>query len=164
MCFSSLFSYKKSDKAIISQLKSIENKDDIKCFSFKGKTFLGLPTNVYDGDTLSIIFILNNNFIKYKCRCLGYDTPEMKPLLSNPNRDQEKRLAISAKERFIELLSKSPDGIIKIECFEFDKYGRILVNIWNRIDPIFQKLFKSCVDWRVTVDQLRGFRCKIFLP
>lgn len=131
---SSLFCCKNADRAIISQLKSIKNKDEMKCFSFKGQTFLGLPTNIYDGDTLSIVFIYNGNQIKYRCRCLGYDSPEMKPLLSNQNRENEKAMAISAKNRFIELLNKNPDGVVKMECFDFDKYGRLLVEIWNEVD------------------------------
>ena len=125
---------KNPDREIIHQLKSVKNKDEMKCFSFKGKTFLGLPTNIYDGDTLSIIFRYNGESIKYRCRCLGYDSPEMKPSLSNPNRENEKVLAKTAKNRFVELLNKSPDGIIRFECFDFDKYGRILVKIWNQVD------------------------------
>jgi endonuclease YncB( thermonuclease family) len=133
MWFSSIF-HKNPDRDIINELKSVKNKDEMKCFSFKGKTFLGLPTNIYDGDTLSIIFRYNGESIKYRCRCLGYDSPEMKPSLSNPNRENEKVLATTAKNRFIELLNKSPDGIIRFECFDFDKYGRILVKIWNLVD------------------------------
>ena len=134
MWLSSLFCCKNVDRAIISQLKSIKNKEEMKCFSFKGQTLLGIPTNIYDGDTLSIIFIYNGNRIKYRCRCLGYDSPEMKPLLSNPNRENEKVFALAAKTRFTELLNKSPDGIIRFECFDFDKYGRILVTLWNGVD------------------------------
>jgi endonuclease YncB( thermonuclease family) len=134
MMLSSLFCCKKTDKAIIHQLKSVKNKEEMKCFSFKGQTFLGLPTNIYDGDTLSILFIYNGKPIKYRCRCLGYDSPEMKPSLQNSNRENEKVFALAAKTRFTELLNKSPEGIIRFECFDFDKYGRLLVKIWNQVD------------------------------
>ena len=129
--FSLFICSKKSDKAILKQVIEPEN---MKCFSFIGQSFIGIPTNIYDGDTLSILFIYNGNPIKYRCRCLGYDSPEMKPLLSNVNRENEKVMAISAKNRFTELLNKSPEGIIKFDCHEFDKYGRLLVEIWNQID------------------------------
>jgi len=129
-----LFCCKNADKAIIQQLKSLQNKEEMKCFSFKGKTFLGLPTNIYDGDTLSILFMYNGEPIKYRCRSLGYDSPEMKPLLSNPNRENEKVFAIAAKTRFTELLNKNPEGVVKFECFDFDKYGRLLVKLWNLVD------------------------------
>jgi len=121
----------KSDEILLQNVIDPENMD---CFSFNGQSFIGMATNVYDGDTLSIIFVYNGKPIKYRCRALGYDSPEMKPSLSNPNRDQEKLLANAAKDRFIELLSKSPDKNVFIKCHEFDKYGRLLVDIWNQVD------------------------------
>jgi endonuclease YncB( thermonuclease family) len=65
---------------------------------------------------------------------MGYDAPEMKPFKSDVNREKEKELACLAKNRLIQLLEKHPTKLIKVECFEFDKYGRILVNIWNMVD------------------------------
>jgi endonuclease YncB( thermonuclease family) len=130
----SLFCIRNSDRAVIKKLKKIENKEDLKCFSFKGKTFWGIPTNVYDGDTLSMIFLHDNKHVKYRCRCLGYDSPEMKPSLQDINRLKEKELAVLAKNRFKELLDKNPDGVVRFYCSDFDKYGRLLVNIWNGVD------------------------------
>jgi endonuclease YncB( thermonuclease family) len=56
----------------------------------------------------------------------------MKPLLSNVHRDKEIELAKQARNRFIELLTKQ--RTITVDCFEFDKYGRVLVNIYNGVD------------------------------
>lgn len=106
----------------------------IRYFTFKDQTFIAKSCSVYDGDTFSVLFLYKGELIKYKCRCYGYDSPEMKPLLTKENRDEEIKLAKKAKERFIELLNKSPNGLIRIECFDFDKYGRILVNVYNDID------------------------------
>jgi endonuclease YncB( thermonuclease family) len=103
-------------------------------FNFNGKKFVAKPCDIYDGDTFGVVFYYNNELIKYKCRCYGYDTPEIKPSLSNPNRDKEKELAIKAKNRFIELINKSENKLITIECLKFDKYGRILVNVYNNVD------------------------------
>ena len=122
---------KKSDVYI---LKQIVEPEHMQCFSFIGQSFVGIPVNIYDGDTLSIIFVYNGIPVKYRCRALGYDSPEMKPLLSNPNRIKEKDLAHAAKERFIELLTKHPEKNIFIKCHEFDKYGRLLVEIWNNVN------------------------------
>jgi len=58
----------------------------------------------------------------------------MKPSLSNPNRDNEKVLAIKAKERLKELLEKHETKMIKVKCGDFDKYGRLLIEIWNMVD------------------------------
>ena len=114
-----------------NKLKDINN---IEYFTFKGKIFYAKHCNIYDGDTFSIIFEYNNEIIKYRCRCLGYDSPEMKPLKSDENRLVEKDLAIKAKLRLEELLNKHATKMIKIECFDFDKYGRLLVNVWNMVD------------------------------
>jgi endonuclease YncB( thermonuclease family) len=95
---------------------------------------MGIPTNIYDGDTFSLIFEYNGETIKYRCRCFGYDSPEMKPSLQNPNRDKEKDLAKLAKTRFTQLLTKNSNGLIRVKCYKFDKYGRILVDIWNDVD------------------------------
>jgi endonuclease YncB( thermonuclease family) len=117
----------------IEQVKKLDS-DSIQYFSWKGKTFYAKPCNIYDGDTFSICWIWKDEPIKYRCRCLGYDSPEMKPLKSNPNRDKEKELAQAAKERFTKLLNANPNGLVKVECGEFDKYGRILVTVWNDVD------------------------------
>lgn len=110
---------------------------DVNCinyFSLNGNTFVAKVCNIYDGDTCSVLFSYRNEFIKYKCRMMGYDSPELKPLLSKPNRFQEITLAKNAKFRFDELVEKSPTGLVRIECFEFDKYGRLLVDMYNNVD------------------------------
>jgi endonuclease YncB( thermonuclease family) len=110
------------------------NPTDIPYFSFKSQTFIAKHCNIYDGDTFSVVFFYKGDLIKYHCRCIGYDCAEMKPSLSNPNRDNEKELAHKAKNRLIELLNKHPTKLIKIECDGFDKYGRLLIKFWNFVD------------------------------
>lgn len=107
------------------------NPDTIPYFSFEGQTFLAVPCNIYDGDTFSIIFEYRGEVIKYRCRCLGYDSPEMKPLKTAPNREKEMEAAKAAKSRFTELLQSTPMKMIRVKCGAFDKYGRILVTVWN---------------------------------
>lgn len=119
---------------IKEKLDLIDNPEKFPYFTFKGQTFIAKHTNIYDGDTFSIIFEYKGEVIKYRCRCLGYDTAEMKPSLKSENRDKEKELAHKAKDRFEELLNKHPTKLIKVECFEFEKYGRVLVKVWNMVD------------------------------
>ncbi len=110
-------------------------EDDIPYFTFNGKTFLAKPVNVYDGDTFSIIFEYTpgGELIKYRCRCYGYDSAEMKPRLDFAGREEEIVKANAAKARLIELLGAHPTGLVKVECLDFDKYGRILVKVWNQV-------------------------------
>ena len=117
-----------------NKLINIKTDKDVPYFNFKNKSFIAKPCHVYDGDTFSVIFDYRGELIKYRCRCYGYDTPEMRPLLKNPNRDHEKKLAYAAKERIIELLEAHPSRLIRIECLDFDKYGRVLIKAYNNVN------------------------------
>ncbi len=108
----------------VEVLKSFDHSK-ISLFSFKDKVIIARVIDVYDGDTCTILFEYNGEIMKYKCRAMGYDCAEMKPRKDDPNRDQEKKLALAAKNRFIELMG-GVDAIVQIKCLEFDKYGRIL--------------------------------------
>ena len=117
-----------------NKLINIKTHKDVPYFNFKNKSFIAKPCHIYDGDTFSVIFDYHGELIKYRCRCYGYDTPEMRPSLKNPNRDHEKKLAYAAKERIIELLEAHPSKLIRIECLDFDKYGRILIKAYNNVN------------------------------
>lgn len=119
----------KKMNSLSEKLKSIDYKK-IPLFSFKDKIIIARIVEVYDGDTCTILFEYNGEIIKYKCRCMGYDCAEMRPKKDDPNRDQEKALALKAKNRFIELTG-GPDSIVQIKCLDFDKYGRILGYIYS---------------------------------
>ena len=71
-----------------NQLKNLDNS--IPLFDLKDNTYSAKVVDVYDGDTCSIVIFLNKNFTKFKLRCLGYDTPEMKPPKDCKNRSEIK--------------------------------------------------------------------------
>lgn len=101
-------------------------------FSFDGKTFNARVVDVYDGDTFTVVFYYNTEWIKYRCRCLYYDSPEIKPPKNTPNRDDIINQANISKNKLKELLQKN--HYVTIKCKKFDKYGRILVEVYNNID------------------------------
>ena len=117
-----------------NKLVNITTHKDVPYFNFDNQTYIAKPCNVYDGDTFSVIFDFKGELIKYRCRCYGYDTPEMRPSKKNPNRLKEKELAYAAKQRMIELVEAHPSKLIKIQCLKFDKYGRILIKAWNNVN------------------------------
>lgn len=117
-----------------NKLVNITTHKDVPYFNFDNQTYIAKPCNVYDGDTFSVIFDFKGELIKYRCRCYGYDTPEMRPSKQNPNRLKEKELAYAAKQRMIELVEAHPSKLIKIKCLKFDKYGRILIKAWNNVN------------------------------
>jgi endonuclease YncB( thermonuclease family) len=103
-------------------------KDTVSLFSFENYTCKVNIVDVYDGDTFTGCFYYNNKLYKYKFRTIGYDSPEMKPLKINKNRDKEKQAAKRAKERFIELIDNK---LVTVEMGKFDKYGRILATVYH---------------------------------
>ena len=134
---------------LINELKNIKN-ENVKEFTLNNINTKGKIVEVYDGDTCKIALIINNVIQKFNCRLIGLDTPEIKPLLSLANRDDEIKAAYKSRNRFIQLctsctcnldetikkkecqqLIDSNNKIVNIKCHEFDKYGRLLVSIYN---------------------------------
>ena len=118
----------------IQKLRSVDYKK-VPLFSFQNKVILARVIEVYDGDTCTVLFEYGGEIIKYKCRAMGYDCAEMKPKKDDPNRDQEKKLALAAKARFIELMGGS-DAVVNMKCLQFDKYGRILAYLYKLSDDV----------------------------
>ena len=118
------------------------NYGDVDYFSLDNMEFTAKVVDVYDGDTCSVIFKLSNEYVKFKCRCLGYDSPEMKPRLNTPNREQEIQAAKKAKEYIEELvLNKN----VLVEFSKYDKYGRPLCKLYiNKC--VFCSKIKLCVN------------------
>ena len=123
------------DKELLKNAKV----NDYELFSLKGLvTYAKLLSN-YDGDTGDILFIYNQKPMRLKARFYGYDSPEMKPPLNTPNRDDIKKKAVEAKRRLWELCSglskledKNHTNLIKIVCDDFDKYGRVLITAFQK--------------------------------
>ncbi len=78
---------------------------------------------VYDGDTIWIAIRINFKIYKLKVRLSGIDTPEMKPLKIQKDRDIEIAAAKKAKNFLADLVDQK---VIKMKCGEWDKYGRLL--------------------------------------
>tara|TARA_B100000700_G_scaffold316024_1_gene404884 strand:+ start:324 stop:776 length:453 start_codon:yes stop_codon:yes gene_type:complete len=110
--------------------------DDISIFSLAGYSTQAKVVDVYDGDTCTIVFKWEGKYRKFKCRCYGYDSPEMKPRLNIENRDEIKENAVKAKERLIELTK----NVIRIECMDFDKYGRLLVKLYKNNNSLINDI------------------------
>ena len=108
-----------NDREILSQMSTKINK-----FSLNGYTTFAKCVHVYDGDTIHVVFRMPNSNECYKwiIRMIGIDTPEMKSKNTN-----EKQLAIKARDFLRSLIL---DKIIMVECLDFDKYGRLLGNLY----------------------------------
>ena len=100
---------------------------------------------IYDGDTIWVAIYLNGSIVKFNCRMLGYDSPEMRPLKTTKKRDKIIEDAKKAKT-YLESLIK--DAIVDISFSGFDKYGRALSSVYIP-DPDSNKILcpnKICVN------------------
>ncbi len=89
----------------------------------------GKVIKVYDGDTITIVTQLYNGDVtpkqelcKFNVRIVGIDTPELKT-----KNVGEKELGIKAKNALSELILNK---VVKLENVKYDKYGRILCNVF----------------------------------
>ncbi len=122
---------------------------DVPEFSLNGIRTIGKVVDVYDGDTCKIILANGNVLMRFNCRLKFIDTPEMKPLRNKPNRDVEITNAIKCRNKLIQLVTNcqlglddnltkvqvkkllnSNNRVIQVQCHEFDKYGRLLVELY----------------------------------
>lgn len=106
------------------------NSNDVSLFSLNGKHFTAKIIEIYDGDTITVIFKLFGNYYKWKCRIMHVDTPEIKKMVKavteeekNKN-EKEKKRAIAIRDIMREKLINQ---IVLIHCFHYDKYGRLLI-------------------------------------
>jgi len=96
-------------------------------YTLKGRVVACRSLKVYDGDTLWLAARVHGRVYKFRCRMLGYDSPEMKPPLAHANRLAEIAAAVAAKE-FLE--NALAGRRLRVEFFDYDKYGRPLVTLW----------------------------------
>jgi len=111
----------------IWRMKVIENKKTYKAFNLIDYSTWVRVIEVYDGDTIKILMNYRGFIDLWTLRMNGYDSPEMKPLKSNPNRDKEKEAAKKSKEALMSHFTKH----IFIKIVGFDKYGRLLAEAYN---------------------------------
>jgi endonuclease YncB( thermonuclease family) len=86
--------------------------------------------NVYDGDTFTCSMFFSKEWMNFRVRCVGYDSPELKPLKSIPDRDLVIRNAMIARDA---LAKQVLNQWVLINTQGFDKYGRILGIVYNDI-------------------------------
>ena len=119
------------DSDLCKILRNCDKKT--KKFTLEGQTKLCKVVSVYDGDTCKVVFDHNGVINRWNVRMNGYDTPEMRPSKSLPNRDEIKKKAIASRDYLKSLVCKE-DQLVYIKCGEFDKYGRLLGDIYINKD------------------------------
>jgi micrococcal nuclease len=102
----------------------------------------GRIVDVYDGDTITIVFKLNNQLQKHKIRFYGINTPELKGsthleglaarnFLLSQILDKELELNKEYKRNEIVDMLKELKKLFTFELMGEEKYGRILAKVFN---------------------------------
>jgi micrococcal nuclease len=91
-------------------------------FTLEGTSCYVRVVDVYDGDTITIVFRFGNKFYNKKCRIYGIDTPEIKT-----KNIEEKKEGNKAKEFLTNLVLGK---VIWCAFEKEDKYGRLLATLW----------------------------------
>jgi micrococcal nuclease len=106
-------------------------------FTLEGLTVWAKIVDCYDGDTVQAVFRTFDGqpLYRYSCRMIGYDCAEIR----SKNSD-EKASAQKAKSRITELVLNK---IVTLKIGPFDKYGRILVELWCDDCCVNQKMIEE---------------------
>ena len=89
---------------------------------------------IEEAGTMNLFFRINNELITSPISDSILDGITRKSII-----DISKSMGLHVIEREItvsELLSKHDTGLVKIECLEFDKYGRLLIKVFNNVDEL----------------------------
>ncbi len=113
--------------------------NNVKIFSFEGRVCECKVVSVYDGDTVKLVFPLTDkepdHLYKWNCRLINVDTPELRTR-------NLKEKEFGKKVRDI-LREKILNKVIKVKCLDFDKYGRLLVELFMGEESINNWLIEN---------------------
>lgn len=100
-------------------------------FTLEGSFVQGKIVDVYDGDTVKIVLNLpiNLQYFRWNCRLSGINTPEIRT-----KNIKEKEFGLLVRDKLKERIENK---ILLIKCGEFDKYGRLLVEIYENNGELF---------------------------
>jgi micrococcal nuclease len=111
------------------------NWDDAVEFSFEDQVKDAKVLSVYDGDTVTLAFPLGDTMYKWNCRLSGVDTPELRT-----SNKKEKEFGYQVRDL---LREKILGKVLKVKCGEFDKYGRLLGELFVDGESVNQWLISN---------------------
>jgi endonuclease YncB( thermonuclease family) len=101
--------------------------EDVDFFHLNGYECMAKVVKIYDADTVHCIFFINGKAFKFKVRLARIDTAE------KDSKDPAEHLwATKAINRLEDLLNNN--NLIWLKCHKWDKYGRLLGEIYQYTD------------------------------
>ena len=108
---------------------------DAPMFSLSGMVVDGFVNDVYDGDSIKVVFPIHGNYYKWNLRLNGADSPEIR------TRDhQEKLKGFASRDALKEKIAKKH---VILKLYDFDKYGRLLGDVYLEDENINEWLIKN---------------------
>ena len=140
---------------------NIDNKTPF--FTLEGQYIVGKCVDVYDGDTVKIVMplIIDGNMtsklFRWNCRINRVDTPEIRT-----RNIKEKNYGKLVRDK---LREKILNKMIYVKCFDFDKYGRLLAEIYMNDDYNYEnidsnncsELLSNISDWLISNDYAKEY-------
>lgn len=99
--------------------ESVDNKTGL--FSLEGQEHRAKIVDVYDGDTIKCVFPIHDTLYRWNCRLSGVDTPELRTRCK-PEKEYGYKVRDYLREKIL-------NKMVYVRCGDFDKYGRLLVQI-----------------------------------
>ena len=101
----------------------LDASDTPSWFNLEGDMIRAKVIDVYDGDTVTLVFQFGDKIWKDKCRLTGINTPEIR------TRDPDEK--VRGLEARNWLRTKILNKKVWVECGSWDKYGRLLGTIYE---------------------------------
>jgi micrococcal nuclease len=89
--------------------------------NMKGNAYLAKVVYIYDGDTMHVVFKEFGSYYRWNCRIIGVDTPELRT-----KNEEEKKMGYEVRDILRDMFMNK---IVTVNTFDFDKYGRLLIDI-----------------------------------
>lgn len=96
---------------------------DVGFFSLNGYKTWAKVVKVYDGDTITCVFFVNDKPFKFRCRFSNLDCAEKTSL--------DPAEVIYANKTIDRLNCLIGNDLVYLNCNRFDKYGRVLVDVFK---------------------------------
>ena len=99
-----------------------EQSLDTPLFTLNGQIYPAKCVKCYDADTIHVVILLHGTYTRFRCRLKGIDTAELRS-----KNKEEKAHAKQARDYLKTLILNK---LVTIRCYDFDKYGRLLVDVF----------------------------------